>query len=203
MKHLSSLRCGKSGPTHLESRLSTVPRVLHRSRLEKSAMTTIKSLAFALGIFLTGCAIITSEPLSDPLTAQPNPSLYGHWVGTLQNREEIHLFVSPRKSKESTSSENHKARDPDSIMEWAMIRWSPAKNTLDSTASGYFTVTRIGPSTYLNILTCNDLLAAPQNQRNDEWYYERWVQTPTRCVSVLAYTVGESRLTLKSISSPE
>jgi hypothetical protein len=45
-------------------------------------------------VFLGGCnPIFINQPLSDPMTEEPDESLYGHWVGKRSADEEIHLFI--------------------------------------------------------------------------------------------------------------
>src|SRR4051794_18523381 len=60
-----------------------------------------------LPLLATGCAIRTNQPLSDPATARPEASLYGHWVATTKKEgktSEIHFFIGAHDVKGNPTS---------------------------------------------------------------------------------------------------
>ncbi len=96
-------------------------------------------------LFITGCPTVqTTQPLSDPLTAEPDESLYGHWLATEKEdgkTRELHAFIGKHTTKEN----------PEAIMEVWVIHWEREDKKLDG-GLYYFTVTRIGKASYMNLI---------------------------------------------------
>ncbi len=97
-------------------------------------------------ICFCGCnptGVVTDRPLSDPLTAEADESLYGHWGGvwTIENDAmEVHAFIGPHVVKDN----------PEGLMEAAMTIIDPLKHGIESSHKAYFTVSKIGKSSYVS-----------------------------------------------------
>src|SRR5262245_27591834 len=90
---------------------------------------------------LAGCTVDTTEPLSDPVTAAPDVSLYGHWVRK-DATSEIHAYIRKHTTKDY----------PNSIMEIVKITRNTDDKQIEAGPTGYFTVSRVGNTSYMNRL---------------------------------------------------
>jgi hypothetical protein len=99
-------------------------------------------------VFAGGCLLGTDEPLSDPATAEPDPSVYGHWVVPVraddEAGEEVHLFIGKQEVD----------GNPKSIMDCVFVNWKTKKQQVGSIKFS-FTASRVGNESYLNLF-CDD-----------------------------------------------
>src|SRR5262245_13245585 len=92
------------------------------------------------------CELVTRAHLADPLKAEPDASLYGHWVRTEKEQgktRDFHVFIGKHSVK----------GNPGSIMEACTITWE--KDELKVVSDGskiYFMATPIGGSTYFCVM---------------------------------------------------
>jgi hypothetical protein len=142
-------------------------------------------LAFA-AFLLTGCTIRTTDPLSDPITAKPDESLYGHWLATEKDSDgktsEVHVFIGKHTTK----------GNPASLMEYQGIRWNVDEKTVtggDSTF--YFTVTRIGKTSYLNVL---EEKGSASIRLSEAGSYTNWAKNDKRRCTILRYSCDGKEL---------
>lgn len=140
-------------------------------------------------LFITGCGTLkTTQPVSDPLTAERDQSLYGHWL-VKEKRREVHLFIG----KPKTSSEDL----PESIMEFVMTEWRSDDNTVGDTMSAYFTVSRIGKTSYINLFQFSaDIDVQPSING-----YKDWIKDPKKRVVILRYSVEGNNFLLLNAPS--
>ncbi len=95
-------------------------------------------------VVLGGCTPIhITQPLSNPMTEEPDQLLYGHWVAK-QDTEESHIFIGESRKLAGSISKP--------FMEFAMVHWKGGSSKVTSPPfAGYLTVTRIGKYSYVNI----------------------------------------------------
>jgi hypothetical protein len=156
----------------------------------KNAMR-IRILAVALlpGLLGANCELVTKAPLSDPLKAEPDASLLGHWVQSkLENGKarELHLFVGRHSVK----------GNPNSIMEAVMIEWHKDEQKIVPDRSYYFTTARIGESSYLSMLKVEDIPV----QLKTPGSYETWTKSEKRRCTILRYECSAGKLSLWNVN---
>jgi hypothetical protein len=142
-------------------------------------------LAFVAFLF-TGCTVTTTGPLSDPGKAEPDESLYGHWVATEKDSDgktsEIHFFIGKHTTK----------GNPASILECKGIRWNVDDKTVSgSDSTGYLTVTRIGKTSYLNLFEVKDAASVSLVEPGS---YTNWAKNDKRRCTVLRYSCDGKEL---------
>jgi len=148
-------------------------------------------------LILTGCdnPIFITQPLSDPMTEEPDQTLYGHWVAKgkdigsdIYEGSELHFFIG--------ASERTAGPAAQPFMEYVVVLWGATKSRA-YTESGYMTVSRIGSSSYINVyLLRKDAKDLEHHLLNDEWRYADWSQNKKKLVGIFRYTVQGNRATL-------
>ena len=136
------------------------------------------------------CPLITNAPLSDPLTSEPDASLYGHWIGKLENSDhEAHLFIG----KHSVEG------NPEGIMEAYLIKWDRKDHHISpQDTMMYFTVARVGESDYWCIfLSSDDKDKSPKLDVGDS--YKRWAKSDKRLCAVFRYKCDAKGLKLWAV----
>lgn len=127
-----------------------------------------------------GCVLETDEPLSDPASAEADPSMYGHWVVPPQpgeqNGNEIHMFIGKHEQEQN----------PEGIMECASIPWNPKNLTIGGKPSKfYFTVTKIGKERYMNVLRDKD--EKELIDLSEKGSYARWAANKDHRCAIFRY----------------
>jgi hypothetical protein len=142
---------------------------------------TIRILFIFSTIFVSGCAVLTTQPLSDPLTAETDPNLLGHWVETFTVdgvAKEIHYFIG----KHTT------VNNPESIMECVSIEWQPKENQFTfHKETWYFSVANINNQKYASIFANKDENDYPPPALNYEGSYEDWATSKNKRCWILRY----------------
>jgi hypothetical protein len=153
----------------------------------KARMVLLLPLAFA-----TGCVITTTQPLSDPLTAEADESLYGHWIASERQSDgtthETHLFIG----KHTVDGE------PESIMEYAGVGWN--RDKLQAMGGGrnvYFTVARICKYSYMNLFQIEGERDTPDLSAQGS--YRRWASNEKRRCWVFRYQCDGRQLTVWTV----
>lgn len=141
-------------------------------------------------LLITGCGMISvTQPLSDPLTAEPDETLYGHWLNRSEAKE-THVFIGKHRL---TSGEL-----PESIMEFTMTMWDADDNRVIVVTSGYFTVTHIGKYSYINFLQrkkeADKIRDYSFTDLSDTWYYEDWTKNKNKVVFILRYSNEDKKI---------
>lgn len=156
-------------------------------------------ICLLLGV-ATGCGVETNQPLADPATAEADASLYGHWIAidpTNKNHEE-HLFIGTHKVK------SH----PESIMEAAWVIWSSDTKTMNlPIAKGplYFTSTRIGRWSYLNLFSIRKGKVGEDNEAADLHSpadYQKWTRDRKHTCIITRYQCNEKTLEFWDMTEP-
>jgi hypothetical protein len=133
---------------------------------------------FLLCVLLTpGCTVDTTEPLSDPATAKPDESLYGHWISKSEGpgkTGEDHAFIG----KHTTQG------NPRGIIEVARVDWEPAGNKVYQPPRIYLTVSRIGETSYMNLFYAKGGADLSLDAKGS---YEQWKKDPMRRCMILRY----------------
>jgi hypothetical protein len=141
-------------------------------------MKPLIAVMFSL-VFAGGCLLGTDEPLSDPATAEADPSMYGHWVvpprADDETGEEIHLFIGQQDVK----------GNPKSIMNCAFVNWKTKQQQVGSTKFS-FTMSRVGNESYVNLF----FVAGDQepSDLSEEGSYAKWTDNKQHCCAVLRYS---------------
>lgn len=136
-------------------------------------------------LLVAGCTVKTNQPLSDPWTTEPDESLYGHWLSTKKENGkvcELHAFVGKHQTKEN----------PRSIMEFVMIGWEvDDKRVSNENSVGYFTVTRIGKTSYMNLIEPGGTTKFSLSQAGS---YAMWAKDRERTCTVVRYSCDGKKL---------
>lgn len=154
---------------------------------EQNILCIIRWLIVFAFLFITGCTtILTNQPLSDPWTAEPDQSLYGHWFAKQADGEEVDLYIGKG------------SKSPESIMEFVKVLYFAKKSELvvDQPWTGYISVSRINGSSYMNILIDRKPEDKKLSYRSNTWHYEDWIKNPSKLVSILKYRVTGDKLML-------
>lgn len=149
-----------------------------------------KFLYLILLVFLGGCAgVISNEPLTDPRTEEPDKSLIGHWVGKDGDnpKAEHHLFITESMQKAGSNSEP--------FMKGVLVMWNNDSTDVQQPLAGYFTVSRIGRSSYVNFYATEEIESRIKGI-NINWTYEDWSKSPSKYVVINRYAVQGNRLTI-------
>ena len=162
-----------------------------------------KFLYLVVFVLLSGCGVASTHPLTDPLTAEPDKSLYGHWVGKPTKKpldgSEIHLFIG------TSGKQVGKSGGLSPFMEIAGVLWGGDElQTIWASLSSYATVSRIGKSSYVNlygILSVDgklegNLLDSVVSPEKSKWEYKDWENHPRKFIMILRYVVQGNRLTI-------
>jgi hypothetical protein len=144
-------------------------------------------------VFTAGCVIRTTQPLSDPVTAEADESLYGHWIAVRREPDgtthEAHLFIGKHAVK----------GEPESIMEFAGVGWSRDKlQVMGAGRIAYFTVTRIGKTGYLNVFEVKGECDRPD--LSGQGSYKRWTSNEKRLCTILRYQCDGRRLIVWNVN---
>jgi hypothetical protein len=133
---------------------------------------------------MTGCAVQTTQPLSDPGTAKPDESLYGHWVETkkvMDKTRELHVFVGKHTTK----------KNPGAIMEAVLVDWDVEAKRVKGEDPLYFTLTHIGKASYMNLI--GDKPGRGFNLK-EEGSYEKWTKSENRRCTIVRYSCDGKQL---------
>lgn len=158
------------------------------------------SFIMVMFVLLSGCeGVVTNQPLSDPMTAEPDKSLYGHWINKHKTNKssasldlEDHLFIAESKKMAGSISKP--------FMEWLLIRWDTyAGSKKMYVFSGYGTVSQIGNFSYINLYHLategEEEDKIKLNSISDDWQYEEWLKHPKRVVGIGMYSVKGTKVT--------
>ena len=141
-------------------------------------MNLIRSISVAgLVLFVAGCGVRVTQPLSDPSTSEADESLYGHWLETVKQDGkvgEFHVFIGKHWTQ----------GNPKAIMELGSIGWCPDDKQVKSYPTAYFTVTRIGRDTYMNLIGGP---SSPDFSLSDEGSYAKWIANEKKTCEVFRY----------------
>lgn len=151
-------------------------------------------LVLLIGLSLLGCDLETSQPLSDPLTAEADEAMYGHWIATQKEQDgtisELHVFIGKHTVK----------GNPESIMEFVGVGWSPNKFEISgSDDKAYFTVTRIGKTSYLNLFAVSGEMTPPRRIKMGD--YKKWASDEKRKCTIVRYQCDGKTLRVWNVNS--
>lgn len=150
-----------------------------------------KVIYLILFVLLGGCGVYSTQPLTDPKTEEPDEALYGHWVGRLKtdpSHSEFHLFIGKSKGTAGPVAKP--------FMEGALVQWLGNDATLAVSVQGYFTVSRIGKSSYMNVFHEETHEGKNALAQRDKIQYEHWEKQSRKSVFISRYVVQENRLTV-------
>lgn len=153
-----------------------------------------KFLYLILLVLLGGCAgVISNQPLTDPRTEEPDKSLIGHWVGKDDGspKTELHLFIS-ESDKEAGSNSRP-------FMKGVLVSWGSDSTGVGEPMFSYFTVSRIGRSSYVNFYATEETESRIKGIEIS-WTYEDWSKQPSKYVVINRYAVQGNRLTIWRIT---
>jgi hypothetical protein len=140
-------------------------------------------------LLCAGCVLETDQPLSDPVTSEADPSMYGHWVVPARPDEEtgheLHLFIGKHKTEQN----------PSSIMECVMVAWETKSLAIDGKPSKLcFTISEIGKDRYLNLLGTED--EKEPTDFSQEGSYAKWASDKNRRSAIVRYSCDGTTLKL-------
>ncbi len=155
-------------------------------------------LMMILLLVLGGCApMVSTQPLSDPMTEEPDKSLYGHWVSVTNSGTQYHVYIG-----ESGKTAGDVSKP---FMEGLLFSWKSDGSTkkINPMYSGYLTVSRIGSSSYINVYATPDMEGKriEAHTSSDNWRYETWLRNPDKLVGIFRYVVQENRVTFWDASN--
>jgi hypothetical protein len=132
-------------------------------------------------LLAAGCILETNEPLTDPLNAKADPNMYGHWVASPETNdeagEELHLFIG----------KHHEKGNPNSIMDCVMVNWkTKTREVGDGSRKMYFTASKIGQESYLNLLIAKGEEDSPDLSQENS--YAQWVANKNHRCNILRYS---------------
>lgn len=135
--------------------------------------------------------MVSTQPLSDPMTEEPDKSLYGHWVSVTNSGTQYHVYIG-----ESGKTAGDVSKP---FMEGLLFSWKSDGSTkkINPMYSGYLTVSRIGSSSYINVYATPDMEGKriEAHTSSDNWRYETWLRNPDKLVGIFRYVVQENRVT--------
>ena len=137
---------------------------------------------------LAGCTVDTTEPLSDPVTTAPDVSLYGHWVQK-DATSEIHAFIGKHTTKDN----------PNSIMEIVKITRNTDDKQIEAGPTGYFTVSRVGNTSYMNLLAEKGDSKLSLSQAGS---YAKWAKNDKKRCAVRRYKCDGMKLQVWTAKTP-
>lgn len=146
-----------------------------------------RSLVVLSVLLVSGCAVHTNDPLSDPLTADADESLYGHWLETKKEdgkTRELHAFIGKHTTK----------GNPKSIMEIALVYWQIDEKTVQSDRLLYFTTSAIAKTSYINLMVDS----APDFSLSGVGSYAKWTKNEKRACVIFRYSCDGKKLELWS-----
>ena len=157
----------------------------------------IRLLWFVPLLFSSGCVLETAQPLSDPMTAKPDDLMLGRWLVKADGKDridDIYIFIG----KHSTRG------NPESIMEYGDVVWNPREFKMALGKPMFFTVTRIGQTSYLNLFFLEkkgmgeqipDLLLPGS--------YQQYAGDPKRYTAIFRYFCDGKKLQLWNIDKKQ
>jgi hypothetical protein len=149
---------------------------------------------FLLCVLLTpGCTVDTTEPLSDPATAKPDESLYGHWISRSEGpakTSESHAFIGKHTTK----------GNPGGIIEVARVDWDPDAKTVRQPPRIYLTVSRIGETSYMNLFWSK---VGGDLSLDSEGSYGQWKKDEMKRCTILRYQCDSKTLQVWSARKAE
>jgi hypothetical protein len=153
-----------------------------------------RAILLTAALLGAGCVLQSDEPLSDPATAEADPSMYGHWVVPPQPDDktghEIHLFIGKHKPEQN----------PQGIMECAMIAWDTKTLMIDGKPSKFcFTITEVGKDRYLNMLGHKD--EKEPTDFSEEGSYAKWAGDKNHRSAIFRYACDGTTLQIWNYDS--
>ena len=151
-------------------------------------MSILRVCVLCLVALLFGsCTLIqTTQPLSDPLISPADERLYGHWKALIPkdytSRVEADVYIG-RTGEEKIS---------DAITEANLVFWDPVDKTTGA-ETGFFSTTRIGGETYLNVI---DIVDGDPGEVLSQGGYAAWADEPGKYSILLRYEIEGSTLRL-------
>ena len=167
----------------------------------------INVLALALVLCgLCGCDGEVDQPLSDPMTAEADEDLLGHWRGNFDAEDKkakvfMNLFIGKHKEK----------GNPDSIMELLCVTEDLSNKTIGgfnqenffgqtrNAKVVFFSISVIGKLKFINLFwdTDKSLLVFHNNLGS----YKKWAKSETRSCSVFEYKTDGDKLTITPVQT--